>query len=427
MSVTELNILESISRVSGKNDKRKILKDNNKNKRLFELLDATLNYKRKFYIKKWEEPGSAGGAVVRITKDLHDDFMQLLADLESQVYRGDIAKGMVESFLASCNQQQRQWYSRVLRRDLKAGFGIDSAVDCGFKIPIFDVQLAKDGHDCKKLSQMLLDGLLASRKFDGYRCLAVVEDGEATLYTRNGEVFQNFPDVEKSLVEMANGDNMVFDGEIMSDDFNSTQRSAFASKRKTVVGDMVYHIFDMIPYDEWVSEKFVTRAFKRYQDLNAFVGAALNAAPHIKNIKTVERFTVKTLQEILDLEIQFIAEGFEGVMTNTDIPYYKGKSSNKMLKFKTFKSMDCEVIGFYPGKPDTKYKDSLGGLIVRQENGVECEVGSGFSDEERDEIWNDQKSVLGRIAEIEYQELTSGDQRMRFPIKKRWRPDKDKK
>ncbi len=421
MSFLEFDILSSIANTSGKNDKRAILKANNANKRLHDLLDAAFNYKRKYFIKKWDDVTPQGTGV-----DRHADFISLLSVLESGVIRGDKATQAVQAFLAECTADQSTWYTRVLRRDLKAGFGVDSSIDSGFDIPLFEVQLAKDGKSCKKILQMIKDGLLASRKFDGYRCLALVENGEVTLFTRNGEVFHNFPGVEESLLTLCGVGCYVFDGEVMSTNFNSTQKSAFASKRKTAVGDMIFHIFDMIPYDEWVADSFKRLAFDRYNDLNAFMSTALQSNPSVTNIKVVDRVLIKDLQHILDLELQYILEGHEGAMANPNIPYYKGKHSNKMLKFKTFKSMDCEVISAYRGEAGKKYEHTLGGFTVRQENGVLCDVGGGYDDSERDELWENQDQLISRVMEVEYHILSDEDKRMRFPVFKRWRPDKDK-
>jgi DNA ligase 1 len=407
----ELAILSQIANVSGKNDKRALLKANANDQRLQDLLDAALNYKRRYYIKKWEEITP----FYQVEIDQHDTFMKLLSDLESQKYRGDAATNMVTSFLFDCSGIQREWYSRILRKDLKAGFSVDSAIDCGFDIPLFEVQLAKDGYECKKLDQMIKAGLSASRKYDGYRCFAVVHNGEVALYTRNGEIFHNFPGVEESLLQICGAGSYVFDGEIMSNNFQGMQKSAFASKRRTVVGDMVYHIFDMIPYEEWETKQFKTLAFDRYANLDAFINA--NPMP---NLKVVERVMVSDRQHLLDLELVYILDGYEGVMANPNIPYYTGKKSNKMLKFKQFKSMDCKIMSAYKGDPLSKYKDTLGGFTVEQENGVLCDVGGGYDDAERDEMWKDQ-TIIGRIMEVKYQNLTEDDKKMRFPVFVRFR------
>jgi ATP-dependent DNA ligase len=432
----ELLLLQAIANESSKNRKRHILKANAHDQRLIDLLDAALNYKRRYYIKKWETPTSQ----VISNADKHPQFMALLKDLESQKYRGDAATKLVETFLLGCTALEQDWYSKILRKDLKAGFGIDSAIDCGFDIPLFEVQLAKDGHECKKLDAMIRAGMLASRKYDGYRCLTVVDpqDQQIYMFTRNGEEFHNFESVKDSLAKLFFADKSlppalssqlyVFDGEIMSANFQSMQKSAFASKRRTTVGDVVYEIFDMIPYSEWASENFDTPAFTRYMQLTAlFKGLEKTMKEReINNLRVVEKVLIVDRQHILDLEAKYIAEGYEGVMANPNIPYYKGKKSNRMLKFKTFLSMDCEVIRAYKGDQLSKYKDTLGGFTVQQENGVTCDVGGGYDDSERDDMWNGQTALLGRVMEVKYQNLTEDDKKMRFPVFCRWRTDKDK-
>lgn len=416
--MNELQVLKAVASVSGKNDKRAILKAD-RNQRLQDLLDATFNYKRRFFVKKWEDQIPSQTNI-----DHHSFFMALLYDLESQKYRGDQAVHMVETFMKMCNGLQQEWYAKVLRQDLKAGFSIDSARDCGFDIPIFEVQLAKDGHECKKILEMIKTGVRGSRKLDGYRGLTEIDSKHGFMYSRNGTLFENFPDIVNELVELCDGVPHVFDGEAMSDDFALTQKSAFASKRRTVVGDMKYHIFDMIPYSEWISGDFKTTAFQRYENLANFFAQKVELNSNLIQVKHVP---ITSLDHIYQLEAQYIAEGFEGVMVNPDIPYYKGKSSNKMLKFKTFLSMDCEVISAYKGDSLSKHKDTLGGFTVKQENGVLCDVGGGYNDSERDELWDSQKEVIGRMMEVKYQNLTEDDKKMRFPVMIRFRPDKDKR
>jgi DNA ligase 1 len=413
----ELNVLQQLESTSSLKEKAQILIRNSSNVELASLLDAALNYKRKFWIKKINYELSSETSFNYT--NAHQEFCQLLSRLETRTIVGNQAISEVEVFLNNCNELQQKWYSRVLKRDLKVGISATTVNKSGFAIPEFDVQLAKDGSSCKSLDSMVKKGLSVSPKLDGYRCLALVENGEVTLYTRNGEIFGNFPSIERSLSEICALDSCyVFDGEIMSDDFNKTQKSAFASKRGTVVGDVKYHVFDMIPYDEWVSELFVTPAFERYANLHNFLNSIDNKP---LNIKAVERLTAYSLDEILKLEAKYVADGYEGAMTNPNVPYYKGKKSNKMLKFKSFLSMDCEVVSANLGTADGKYSEVLGSFTVLQENGVVCDVGSGYNEEERRELWDKRDDLVGRIMEVKYQNLSSEDMRMRFPVFMRWR------
>lgn len=418
-----LQVLEAAESAQGKNNKQAILREHKGNLELGELLDAALNFKRKFWIKKFDDNPSG-------TFDLDDyvtsysAFMKLLTALESRSVTGNAAILFVENFMRACNDTERKWYSRILRKDLKSGYGISTANKAGHNIPIFEVQLAKDGNKCKKVNQMLKNGVFASPKLDGYRCLAVIEGGVVTLHSRNGTVFENFPSVAESLAKAWGDKDIVLDGEIMSSDFNSMQQTAFSSKSGKSVGDVAYNIFDVIPITEWNSETFAAPAGDRYEVLSVMFIDAASKGMLSPNLREIQHLPVTTLEEILKLEKQFITLGYEGVMVNPNIPYYKGKKSNKMLKFKTMLSMEATVTGCYEGRPGTKYVGTLGGIHVLQENGVTCDIGSGFSDSERDNIWANQEQINGRMMEAAYQELTP-DKVMRFPIFKRWRPDKE--
>jgi len=412
----ELDILQAISDESSKNCKLKILRDNSKNKRLADLLDAALNYKRIFYINKMDLGSSLINEGVAFP-DLHDEFLSLLQKLESRQVTGNDARLEVVFFLIKCSEKQLSWYLKVLRKDLKAGFSAETAVEAGFDIPLFDVMLAKDGKSCKNLKDIVAKGVYASPKFDGYRCLAVVDEGEVTLYSRAGTEFHNFPSIAESLKRSLPSGKYVLDGEIMSDDFQSMQKSAFASKRGTVVGDVKYFVFGYIPYQEWETKQFKIKTSERLSALNKLKDLFCS------DIVVVSQKLLTSLEDALNFERDCINCGYEGAMLLPDIPYYLGKKSNKLLKLKTMQSQDCTVTGFYEGEAGTRNQGALGGLELVQENGVACRCGTGFSDEDRSYIWSNKLEFIGRIAEIKYQELTE-DGVMRFPVFIRWRDDK---
>lgn len=410
---TVFSILEQLESTSSKLIKQQILTANSSNLELVDILDAVLNYRRRFFMKKWKVQPKENTAS-------HTEFKALLQSLENRDVTGNAAIQATEAFFSRCSPEQVKWYTRTLQQDLKIGISVDTAIKCGFDIPKFEVQLATDGHKCKRLKE-ILPGSKASRKLDGYRCIAVVNRGEVVLYSRNGTEYENFPLIKQILSDSFPEDQLVLDGEIISNNFNAMQQTAFASKRGTAVGDVVFNVFDFIPYEEWRSDKFNTKHQIRIEMLREALTPLLSS-PHIR---LVEHIDISSYDQVLDLERTFISQGFEGVMINPNIPYYRGRKANSMLKFKTMLSMECRVIDFYEGEVDTKHRGSLGGLIVIQEdNGQECRIGSGFSEEERSWIWQNKESVKSRILEAKYQELTP-DGKMRFPTKFRWRTDKE--
>lgn len=409
-----MDVLSKLKDTSGKNDKLQLLKYNSSNNMLADILDAVFNTRRIFHIKKFNESPTPK---TYMGEDLFVDFMNLLSDLEGGL-RGNKAKDAVEEFLSFCDPTHTKWFARIIRKDIKCGFSAKTAVKAGFTdIPVFDVMLAKDGKGCKKLEEIVKKGVWVSPKLDGYRCLTVVDDGVVTLLSRNGTEYHNFPTIVKSLEICFPTGKYIFDGEIMSDDFQAMQMTAFSNKSHKSVGDVGYHIFGYIDYDEWMSQDFKMLTRERMAELKAV------STYFDDNLNKVNQQYTESLEDIYGLQANWEMLGFEGAMALPDIPYYLGKKSNRLLKFKSMETQDSVITGMYEGKPDTRLEGKMGGVVVRQENGKECECGSGWSDQDREIMWANPEFYVGQIIETKYQELTKKGI-MRFPVFIRWRNDK---
>jgi len=110
---------------------------------------------------------------------------------------------------------------------------------------------------------------------------------------------------------------------------------------------------------------------------------------------------------------------------------YKCKRTDAWMKIKPFITVDLEVVAVEPGKPESKYKHTLGGLLCRgvdQGKEIEVMVGGGYTEELRDEIWNDQANVIGRVVEVKGDALTRAQDgatySLRFPVFMGFRNDK---
>lgn len=416
-----LAVLELLEQTPGKNDKVKILKQH-KSDELSELLHATFDFKRKFHIKKFNAVRELTETELAHAGNMrtHQDLLEMLDLLQNRKITGNEAIQYVEWFFTSCSDAQIKWYARVMRKDLQAGFSESTANKAGYGIPKFEVMLAKDGKQCKKLPEIVAKGVFVSPKLDGYRCLAVCDGNDVVMYSRNGTVYNNFPGVREELEALTRLHGpFVMDGEIMSDTFNNMQRNAFASERRSQVGDVNFHVFGMIDFNEWETETFKQTTRVREVARNAFFSANVSSDSCIRYVSQHE---VNSVDEILRLERKYMTDGYEGAMVLPgDLPYFKGKKSNKLMKFKTMLSMECEISGLTEGI--NKYEGMLGALNLIQENEVTCDCGSGFDDKQRKEFWNNPNSVIGKVIEVKYQELTP-DGVMRFPIFMRFRDDK---
>jgi DNA ligase-1 len=90
------------------------------------------------------------------------------------------------------------------------------------------------------------------------------------------------------------------------------------------------------------------------------------------------------------------------------------------MKLKAFHDVDLPISGLLEGTG--KHSGKLGSFQVLF-NGVEVQVGSGLTDDLREQIWADPDSFLGRVIEVRYQEVTP-DGSLRFPTFVCFRNDK---
>ena len=113
----------------------------------------------------------------------------------------------------------------------------------------------------------------------------------------------------------------------------------------------------------------------------------------------------------------------EGVMINLADEYYQFTRTNALLKVKVMQDCDLEIIGVQEGQG--KFAGTLGALIVDYK-GTPVGVGSGISDDIRREIWTNQNKYIGRVATIQYFEVThdkDGTESLRFPVFKELREE----
>jgi DNA ligase-1 len=95
------------------------------------------------------------------------------------------------------------------------------------------------------------------------------------------------------------------------------------------------------------------------------------------------------------------ALGGEGLMARRPQSRYEVGRSNTLLKVKTFHDAEARVIGHVAGQG--RHKGRLGALLVELADGTQFNVGTGFSDREREE-----PPALGTLITFRYQELSDG-------------------
>jgi DNA ligase-1 len=167
----------------------------------------------------------------------------------------------------------------------------------------------------------------------------------------------------------------------------------------------------------------------------------------LPSIVKLPQHIVTCPQTLLELEERMLEEGYEGlILRSSSAPYKYGRSTvneGYLLKLKRFLDAEATVIGFEERQHNGNEsvlnelgrtsrsshqagktgRGDLGALVVRFEDKT-FNIGTGFDDAERSEIWCNKETHLGRRAKFKY--FPSGNKDLpRFPVFLGWRADLD--
>jgi len=362
-------------------------------------------------------------------------FWALLEALRTRSTSGNAARTMIQDISEEFNSEE--WNTvcaRVIRKDLRCGISektLNKVLGKShYKIPVFSCQLAQDSND----HPAKLRGVKRLEvKLDGVRVIAIVSGNSCTLYSRNGKEFENFPQIAQALLDnrkafqygRGTGGHFVLDGEIVGESFQKLMKQAHR-KSDAQTNDMVYHIFDIIPLDAFKEGHCNLQQYKRTEWLESAQNQLLETdCLRVMTGLDVDLDSAEGHDIMQRYAEDAVAEGFEGIMIKDIGAPYECKRSSFWMKWKPTITVDLTIVGFEEGTG--RNAGRLGAIIyegVDNERDIRVNVGTGYSDSDRDEFWAARDRLLGVIGEIEADAVTQnqdGTYSLRFPRHKRFR------
>ena len=247
-----------------------------------------------------------------------------------------------------------------------------------------------------------------STKFDGIRALVI----DGVVYSRSLKPIRNKHVQRLFGKQEYNG----FDGELVVGDIYAKdvfQKTTSGVMSEDGEPDVTFHVFDIFtnntaPYKERLYELNERLVLDQYTSL----------------VATEQRY-VHTKDELLKLLEKERVKGGEGLICRSPSGIYKyGRSTPKeqlSVKLKFFETGEFEVVGFeermhntneaktnelgYTERSSCKENlipmNTLGSLVLKYGDS-EFRCGTGFSDAQRKEIWENKESYLGKLASIRY-------------------------
>ena len=418
MNINEF--LNTLAADAGRNYKIDLLKKNESNELLKEVVRLALDPFTQFYIRKIPEY-KRGVHTITLA-----NAVKQLNKLAIRAYTGNAGINMLANLLESLTPDDAKVIERIISKDLKCGVSIATA-NVVWPNLIMDYPCMLCSQYEEKLIKKVKWPAFVQLKMDGMRFNAIVRGGKVEFRSRNGKEIQLLGNLEEEFAELSGGIDCVFDGELLVNDKgiildrqtgNGILNKANKGTIKIDEARKVHAtIWDVIPYNAFVEGYCDVSYDRRFETLQCM------SLPN--KIKLVETTTVYSLDAANKIFEEYLNKGQEGIILKTFDGVWENKRTKSQIKFKGELECDLKIVGVQPGTG--KYEGMLGALICVSDDGViNVSVGSGFTDEHRNSLTEE---VVGKIVAVKYNariKNKDGEESLFLPVFVEIREDKNK-
>ena len=391
-----IKIIKQLQNTSGTNDKIQILKDNKDNQLLKDVLYYTYNPFMKY--------GMSEKTINPINNDYPKeiDIFHLLHFL-AITNINDKSRHNVNLFLGNTKiEGEQDLYIMMILKDLRCNIStklINKAIPK--LIPEFKIQQA---YPIDKYRSKLKGWFALETKENGINGSVLNNQ----MISRQGKVMEGFDHIINQLNQLGL-DNYYFNGELVRKNVNPTVSNGENFRLTTSIvnsddidkSNIDFILFDAIPIEEFYEGQSKLKYKDRLNLLKQIKQKSVELG--LNNLDIPHIYYEGEDQSVIDKYLDMANKNDEeGLMYIKDC-IWKNKRHSGILKVKSFKSADCEIVGYEEGTG--RLEGMLGSFIINYKNN-KVKVGSGYSDEQRNDFWKHKDEYIGRILEVKFKEET---------------------
>lgn len=343
---------------------------------------------------------------VNVGGEIETEYGQLNTD-KPQVTHDTISEGKntgkknATTALQQAEAEAQAKYEKQLKKgyvttiDDATNDKVDDLIEGGV-VPMLAHKFAEQAHKIKYPA-------FVQPKLDGIRCIAIVKDGVATLWSRTRKPITSCPHIVQELEAAFETQDIILDGELYNHEMKSDFEKIVSLVRQKEPGEgheiVQYHIYDTIS-----DESFKNRntQLKMLFDVFEFYSLVLVPTEVAKNEADV----------LVDFE-KYVKAGYEGAMLRNVESNYSQRRSMDLQKMKPFIDDDFLITGV------TKGRGKMAGLAIfscAAKNGNPFEVKLKGELESLRKYMQDESLWKGKKLTVRYFGLTNKEKVPRFPV-----------
>lgn len=270
-------------------------------------------------------------------------------------------------------------------RDKMEAIGKKRTNALGFPKPM----LAQKFNDMRKKINWYCP-VYAQRKYNGHRCLVIIQDGVATSYTRGGKVINSIKEILSEIENYDLPNGTILDGELYIHGEKLQSISSYIKKRGEKTPLLQYIIYDVVDKKNYGNR------------LNFLNEAIASNSKGESRCFIAQTQIVKNEIEALEFLNESIQEGYEGVILRQELGGYEdGKRSQRLIKMKKAEDKEFKITDI------TASTEGWAILHCKTEKGAIFKVSAPGTFEEKREVLLNSEKYINKYVNVSYFDVSN--------------------